>query len=146
MKHLLWVAVATLAACSPAASPAAVAPVEPNVKLSGGGICHERNTAGYNQTQKARPFESIEACLKAGGRVPRNVPAPAKDRSADVDKALFDTDNVSIVKKSRTGICHDASSGSFSVIIHFRAYRTMQDCLDSGGRPRGASTDAAGSA
>lgn len=51
------------------------------------------------------------------------------------DKALWDTDDPTIVKKSRNNICHDKNDPSFAQTEHFRAYRTMQDCLDSGGKP-----------
>lgn len=50
------------------------------------------------------------------------------------DKALFDTDDPTIVKRSSAGVCHDRKSPSFEATIHFRAYRTMKDCIDSGGR------------
>jgi len=54
-----------------------------------------------------------------------------------VDKALFDTDDPSIVKRSGNGVCHDRKSPSFEATLHFRAYRTMKDCIDSGGRAPG---------
>ena len=50
------------------------------------------------------------------------------------DGALYDSDDRNIVKKSRSDICYDASSGVFDQTLHYRAYRTMQDCLRSGGR------------
>jgi hypothetical protein len=56
---------------------------------------------------------------------------PAKPAA---DKALFDTDDPTIVKRSSAGVCHDRKSPSFEATIHFRAYRTMKDCIDSGGR------------
>ncbi len=58
-----------------------------------------------------------------------SAPAPAAG-----DKALYDSDDDTIVKKSRDGICHDSSSGRFVRTLHYRAYRNMKDCLDSGGR------------
>lgn len=60
-------------------------------------------------------------------------PAPATAPVAG-DKALYDSDDDTIVKKSRDGICHDAGSGRFVRTLHYRAYRNMKDCLDSGGR------------
>lgn len=51
------------------------------------------------------------------------------------DKALWDTDDQTIVKRSRNNICHDKSDPSFEQTVHFRAYRTMKDCLESGGKP-----------
>ncbi len=50
------------------------------------------------------------------------------------DKAIFDTDDQNIVKRSRNNICHDRTDASFTNTLHFRAYRSMQDCLDSGGQ------------
>ncbi|HEU4532203.1 MAG TPA: hypothetical protein VFR59_13505 [Steroidobacteraceae bacterium] len=49
------------------------------------------------------------------------------------DKAFFDTADQTIVKRSRQNICHDRTHAKFKETLHFRAYRTMQDCLDSGG-------------
>jgi hypothetical protein len=51
------------------------------------------------------------------------------------DKALWDTEDQNIVKRSGNNICHDKNDPSFQQTVHFRAYRTMQDCLDSGGKP-----------
>jgi len=49
------------------------------------------------------------------------------------DKALWDTEDQNIVKRSLYNICHDKHHASFKQTLHFRAYATMQDCLDSGG-------------
>ncbi len=51
------------------------------------------------------------------------------------DKALWDTDDQTIVKRSRNNICHDKNDPSFEQTLHFRAYKTMKDCLESGGKP-----------
>src|SRR5258706_9856044 len=133
MKAALVLCLTVLGACSRAAAPAAAVVSNPSVKLSGANICHIRGTPGYSRTRDFRPFETTDACLKAGGRMPINQRAPATAANAAKDKALFDTDDESIVKKSLNGICHDATSGSFDDTIHFRAYRTVKDCLDSGG-------------
>jgi hypothetical protein len=60
--------------------------------------------------------------------------SPATAAKPAVDKALFDTDDPTIVKRSSAGVCHDRKSPSFEATIHFRGYRTLKDCLDSGGR------------
>lgn len=57
--------------------------------------------------------------------------APARPAG---DKALFDTDDPTIVKRSSAGVCHDRKSPSFEATVHFRGYRTLKDCLESGGR------------
>jgi hypothetical protein len=72
------------------------------------------------------------AVSQAASQAPA-TPAAAKG----VDKALFDTDDPTIIKRSTAGVCHDRKSPSFEATIHFRGYRTMKDCLDSGGRAPG---------
>ena len=57
--------------------------------------------------------------------------APAKSAH---DKALVETDDTTIVKRSSAGVCHDRKSPSFEATVHFRGYRTLKDCLESGGR------------
>ncbi len=52
--------------------------------------------------------------------------------------AIYDSDDATIVKKSREGICHDYKSGKFERTLHYVAYKTLDDCRASGGRvPKG---------
>jgi endonuclease YncB( thermonuclease family) len=51
----------------------AAAPTDAAVKKSRAGICHELGTAGYEQTVHFKPFGSLAACLKSGGRLPKTV-------------------------------------------------------------------------
>jgi len=93
---------------------------EPNVKKSESGICHDKKSPSYAQTKKFVPFENVEECLKSGGR----SPATTKEKEpADP------------VKKSESGICHDKSSANYSSTNKFTPYRTMEECLKSGGKP-----------
>ena len=39
-----------------------------------------------------------------------------------------------IVKKSSSGICHDKKSQYYSKTKNFKSFKTMKECLDSGGR------------
>lgn len=39
-----------------------------------------------------------------------------------------------LVKKSSSGICHDSSSPYYGRTTNFTAYKTIEECLDSGGR------------
>jgi hypothetical protein len=41
------------------------------------------------------------------------------------------------VKKSRENVCHDKSSPNYSTLKYFIAYKTLADCLASGGRAPG---------
>jgi hypothetical protein len=40
-----------------------------------------------------------------------------------------------VVKKSNSGICHDSSSQWYAQTIHYTPFNTLQECLNSGGRP-----------
>jgi len=50
----------------------AASTMEPAVKKSRAGICHEKGTHGYDQTIHFQPLGSLDACLKSGGRLPKN--------------------------------------------------------------------------
>lgn len=39
------------------------------------------------------------------------------------------------VKKSKTSICHDKASASYKQTTNFTAFKTMDECVKSGGRP-----------
>jgi len=58
----------------------------------------------------------MEACLKSGGRAPANAAV------AEV-----------IVKKSDSGICHDKSSASYEKTQKFTPFKTLDECVKSGG-------------
>ena len=42
---------------------------EPPVKLSRSGICHDAASQHYERLKDYRPFDSMDACLRAGGRL-----------------------------------------------------------------------------
>lgn len=63
---------ASLYACAVLASVPAVAD-EPPVKLSRSGICHERGAPFYAKTTHFQPYATLDACLRAGGRLPHGV-------------------------------------------------------------------------
>jgi endonuclease YncB( thermonuclease family) len=73
----------------------AEAPADVAVKKSKARICHELGTPGYRQTIHFTPFKSIEACLKSGGRLPKNTTRktshfdPAKPAHAGDEGVLF---------------------------------------------------------
>jgi|TARA_B100001059_G_scaffold231413_1_gene267205 hypothetical protein len=48
---------------------------------------------------------------------------------------LTSCDSASVpVKKSKTNICHKKGSKYYDQTKHFRAFNTIKDCIDSGGR------------
>jgi hypothetical protein len=60
---------ASLASITPAAL--AESTVEA-VKMSKSGICHDTSSKHYQRVKHFEPFESMQACLDAGGREPKN--------------------------------------------------------------------------
>jgi len=54
---------------------------EPNVKQSTSGICHDKSSSSYSRTKNFTAFDSIAACIDAGGRLP-------KSQTKQVDKAI----------------------------------------------------------
>ena len=41
------------------------------IKKSRSGICHDKSSRWYYRTKHFRPFDSIEKCLRSGGRLPK---------------------------------------------------------------------------
>jgi hypothetical protein len=39
-----------------------------------------------------------------------------------------------VIKKSKTGICHAPGTTYYNQAKSYTAYKTLKDCLDSGGR------------
>lgn len=63
MKTIIkLLAVALLSGAAQAAEP---------VKMSKSGICHAPNTTYYKQTKNYTPYQTLQACLNAGGRIPK---------------------------------------------------------------------------
>ena len=49
-------------------------------------------------------------------------------------KLLIGKQQKGIVKKSKSGLCHDPSSRWYKRTKNFAAFDSIKDCLDSGGR------------
>lgn len=69
-----------LALASSFGSCAANSTSEPIVKKSSSGICHDKSSSSFNRTKKFAPFDTIAACIDAGGRLP-------KGKTNQIDKA-----------------------------------------------------------
>ena len=113
MKPTHWLAAASvlLAATAWAADPA--------VKKSDAGICHDSSSPSYGNTKKFTPYNSVDDCVKSGGKLPAGKEAPASD----------------VVKKSDAGICHDKSSPHYDKTKNFTPFKSMDECVKSGGKP-----------
>jgi hypothetical protein len=44
---------------------------DPQVKQSSSGICHDNSSGSFNRTKNFIPFDTITACIEAGGRLPK---------------------------------------------------------------------------
>ena len=93
---------------------------DPVVKKSDSGICHEKGSPSYGNTKKFTPFASVDECVKSGGKLPAGQAAA--------------TAAASMVKKSDSGICHDAKSPSYERTKKFTEFKTIDECLKSGGK------------
>ena len=47
------------------------------VKMSNSGICHPPQSSWYHRTKTFQPFDSVEACLDSGGRLPKGMARPS---------------------------------------------------------------------
>jgi hypothetical protein len=65
-----WVS-AVILACSGIFANTAIADDEPPVKMSKSGICHERGSTYYSKTKNYTAYNTLDECLKAGGRKPK---------------------------------------------------------------------------
>lgn len=68
-----WGRVLLLSLSGTGAALCIAAPADPAVKKSRNDVCHERGTHVYGQTRHFTPFATLDACLKSGGRLPKNV-------------------------------------------------------------------------
>jgi hypothetical protein len=98
----------------------AVLAADPTVKKSDSGMCHEKGSASYGNTKKFTAFATLDECVKSGGKVPAGQPAAAPAAA--------------MVKKSDSGICHDAKSPSYERTKKFTEFKTVDECLKSGGK------------
>ncbi len=96
------------------------AAAEPAVKKSDAGICHEKGSASYGNTKKFTAFASVDECVKSGGKLPAGQAAA--------------TPAAPVVKKSESGICHDDKSPSYARTKKFTEFKTIDECLKSGGK------------
>jgi hypothetical protein len=93
---------------------------DPIVKKSDSGICHDKSSPSFANTKKFTAFNSVDECVKSGGKLPAGQPAAAAATP--------------VVKKSDSGICHDSKSPSYERTKKFTEFKTVDECLKSGGK------------
>ncbi len=100
----------TLVLCSLLFTDAFAVPAEPAVKRSSSGICHDQSSPSYASTKRFKSYDSLEQCLKAGGRLPKNLPHELPQRSADSPEESSNNvganqNLISIVFAGATAVC-----------------------------------------
>ena len=97
-------------------------------------------------TKTIRTFALLSICLGLTGAfaadtkaadtkpaTPAATPAPAAAaKTAPADKAAAAEPDV---KKSKSNICHDKTSSGYKQTKNFTGFKTMDECVKSGGRP-----------
>jgi pyruvate/2-oxoglutarate dehydrogenase complex dihydrolipoamide acyltransferase (E2) component len=82
-----------------------------------------------------KPADAKAAAPAAAAPAPATTPAPAAAPTKAVTPAAAEEP---AVKKSNTSICHDKSSPSYKQTKNFTEFKTMEECIKSGGRaPKG---------
>ncbi|NDG35153.1 MAG: hypothetical protein EBX57_07930, partial [Betaproteobacteria bacterium] len=61
------------------------------------------------------------------------MPAHAADKKEPAKDAKAPAADAPAVKKSDSGICHDKSSPSYERTKNFTAFKTMDECVKTGG-------------
>jgi hypothetical protein len=72
-------------------SCAAISTSEPLVKQSSSSICHDKSSRSFNRTKNFTPFDTIAACIDAGGRLPKGKATlidKATNEAVDEDRAF----------------------------------------------------------
>jgi len=83
-----------------------------------------------------KPADAKAAAPAAAAPAPAATPAPAAaPAKAAAPAPAAAAAEEPAVKKSKTSICHDKSSPSYKQTTNFTAFKTMDECVKSGGRP-----------
>ena len=87
-------------------------------------------------TKTIRTFALLSICLGLTGAFAADTKAavtkPAAPAAAPADKAAAAEPDV---KKSKSNICHDKTSSGYKQTKNFTGFKTMDECVKSGGRP-----------
>lgn len=81
---------------------------------------------------KAADAKPAAPAAAAPATAPAATSAPATAKTAPADKSAAAEPDV---KKSKSNICHDKTSPGYKQTKNFTGYKTMDECVKSGGRP-----------
>ena len=94
--------------------------------LATSGFVANAQTAVAPKPAPAAATTAAPAAPAKSAAVTPAAPAAATAKAAGDEPA---------VKKSKNSICHDKTSSSFKQTTNFTAFKTMDECVKSGGRP-----------
>lgn len=63
-------------------------PAQALVKMSNSGLCHDENSSYYSRTKNFTPYDTLEACLHAGGKLPASY-SSSDSLGADYSRDQF---------------------------------------------------------
>ena len=104
------------------------------VKKSKSGICHDTQSSSYNRTKQFSAFDTLEACLDSGGRLPKN-----RSREALTDqysRNAFGSGWADLDKNCRNSRAEELVKYSSSQV----QFRTDRECSVVSGRWRSSFT------
>jgi len=94
--------------------------------LATAGLMASAQTTVAPKTAPAAASSTAPAAPAKPAAATPAAPAAATAKMADGEPA---------VKKSKTSICHDKTSASYKQTTNFTGFKTMDECVKSGGRP-----------
>jgi len=126
---------------------------DPLVKKSIIGFCHSMGSISYQEITRYTRFNSIEACVESGGKLPASMetsseleipvlPTPSEIEEVPIteptlpeegESPVIDTENPP-VKKSSSNICHEQGSRFYPLTKKFEPFGSLEECINSGGR------------
>ena len=126
---------------------------DPLVKKSIVGFCHSMGSISYQEITRYTPFNSIEACVESGGKLPASmetssefevpglptppeieeVPIAEPNLTEESEAQIIDSENPPF-KKSGSNICHEQGSRFYALTKKFEPFGSLEECLSSGGR------------
>ncbi|PMH06027.1 HNH endonuclease family protein [Vibrio splendidus] len=99
------------------------------IKLSNSGICHDEQSASYNRTKNFTSFNTLEACLDEGGRLPKGY-TPDSNIDYEYSRSKFGHGWADL-----NGDCQDARAEALiSQSVSTVSFKTNKACRVVSGR------------
>lgn len=87
------------------------------IKMSRTSICHDQSSPSYERTKQFMPFDSIDQCLSAGGRLPKN-----QSKSVVISQASYVSQPAPVNTGSANGNTSNQSFNKAKKILEREVY------------------------